>query len=127
MATARMVLMLSVTFTAAAVDSQAQPLADLNGRWATQGFGSIVEFHPCSGAETTMCGRIVWLWDENDTSARCRTDPHNPDDGRTYTGTVRLQAGRLELRSCALSLFCQTQTSRRPLDVPAASESSGRS
>lgn len=53
--------------------------------------------------------------------------PYNPDDGRTYTGTVRLRAGGLALRGCALRLVCQTQTWRRPWDAPAAGQGSGRS
>ena len=136
------------------VAARAQPPANLGGRWATQGFGSIVEFHPCGAGEPTMCGRIVWLWDEDDASGRRRSDQHNPDralrsrpllgveivrglrqigeglwsggelynpdDGRTYAGIVRLRGDRLELRGCALSLFCQTQTWRRPFAIPRA-------
>jgi sterol desaturase/sphingolipid hydroxylase (fatty acid hydroxylase superfamily)/uncharacterized protein (DUF2147 family) len=45
---------------------------------------------------------------------------YNPDDGRTYTGTIRLQGGALELRGCALGVFCQTQIWRRPDSVIAA-------
>src|SRR5262249_32843597 len=37
---------------------------------------------------------------------------YNPDDGRTYTGGIRLQRGMLELRGCALNVFCDTQTWR---------------
>jgi uncharacterized protein (DUF2147 family) len=39
---------------------------------------------------------------------------YNPDDGRTYTGQITLRGGALELRGCALNVFCQTQTWRRP-------------
>lgn len=135
-------------------DAQAQARADITGRWATQGFGSIVEFRQCAGAEATLCGRIIWLWERNDPRGRPRMDNHNPDrslrtrsligveivrglretapgvwsegalynpdDGRTYTGTVRMRDGALELRGCALNLFCQTQTWRRPDDVIAS-------
>lgn len=45
---------------------------------------------------------------------------YNPDDGRTYTGTIRLRGGALELRGCALGVFCQTQIWRRPESVLAA-------
>jgi uncharacterized protein (DUF2147 family) len=45
---------------------------------------------------------------------------YNPDDGRTYTGTVKVRGGKLELRGCALNVICQTQTWRRPDDVFAA-------
>jgi len=135
--------------------AKAQTRADLSGRWATQGFGSVVEVRPCAGAPTTLCGRIVWLWEPRDAAGRPRTDArnpdaalqsrslvgveivrglretgpgvwsdgalYNPDDGRTYTGTVRLRGGTLELRGCALKVVCQTQTWRRPDDVVAAS------
>lgn len=42
---------------------------------------------------------------------------YNPDDGRTYTGAISLRNGVLELRGCALNVFCQTQVWRRPEDV----------
>lgn len=42
---------------------------------------------------------------------------YNPDDGRTYTGSVKVRNGTLELRGCALGVFCQTQVWRRPDDV----------
>jgi Delta7-sterol 5-desaturase len=45
---------------------------------------------------------------------------YNPDDGRTYTGTMRLRGGAVELRGCALKVVCQTQTWRRPDDVATA-------
>jgi sterol desaturase/sphingolipid hydroxylase (fatty acid hydroxylase superfamily) len=45
---------------------------------------------------------------------------YNPDDGRTYTGDIRLRRGVLELRGCALGLFCDTQIWRRPEGVLAA-------
>jgi uncharacterized protein (DUF2147 family) len=138
-----------------AYPAAAQGRADIAGRWATQGFGSVVEFRRCAGAEATMCGRLVWLWAPND-GGRPRADRHNPDpalrsrpllgveivhglrpaapgiwtegrlynpdDGRTYTGTIRLKDGVLELRGCALKVVCQTQIWRRPHDVVAAAE-----
>lgn len=128
------------------------------GRWATQGFGSLVEFRPCAGNAQTMCGRILWLWEPNDAQGRPRVDSHNPDrsrrsrsligveivrglretapgvwsegevynpdDGRTYTGAIRLRNGALTLRGCALNVFCQNQTWRRPEDVLAAASGS---
>jgi uncharacterized protein (DUF2147 family) len=140
-------------------NANAQAPGDISGRWATQGFGSIVEFRPCAGAETTMCGRILWLWESNDSSGRLRRDTHNPDrtqrtrsligielvrglrqtapgvwtggelynpdDGRTYTGAIRVRNGALELRGCALGVFCQTQTWRRPDDVIASVRAAG--
>jgi sterol desaturase/sphingolipid hydroxylase (fatty acid hydroxylase superfamily) len=134
--------------------ANAQPRSEIAGNWATRGFGSIVQFRPCAHAPDAMCGRIVWLWEPNDSQGRARTDNrnpdhalrsrsligveivsglresapqvwsegsvYNPDDGRTYTGSIRLRNGVLELRGCALGVFCETQTWRRPEDVTAA-------
>lgn len=133
----------------------AQGRQDLAGRWATEGFGSIVEFRSCTSAAGEMCGRIVWLWAPTP-GGRARLDPrnpdpslrgralvgveivsglrqtspgvwtggrvYNPDDGRTYAGTVRLLDGQLELRGCAISVVCRTQTWRRPQDLVAAAQ-----
>ncbi|MBJ7411020.1 MAG: DUF2147 domain-containing protein [Phenylobacterium sp.] len=128
---------------------------ELDGRWATEGFGSIVEFRPCARAPADRCGRIVWLWapapdgrarvDERNPDPAFRSRPivgteivsglressprvwtggrlYNPDDGRTYAGTVRLKGGLLELKGCALGVVCRKQTWRRPQDVLAAAE-----
>lgn len=124
------------------------------GRWATAGFGSIVELGSCdSGAAAgAVCGRITWLWDALDSAGRPRVDRenpspgarthplvgtqvllgfreispgvwtggsvYNPDDGRTYSGSITLQTkGALELEGCALRIFCQRQVWRRPEDL----------
>lgn len=148
------VLVLAMTGAGLVAGRAEAAKADIAGRWATQGFGSIVEFRPCAGAPDTMCGRILWLWDATDPGGRRRTDQHNPDrvlrsrsligvevvhdlretapgvwtegavynpdDGRTYTGAVKVRNGRLELRGCALNVICQTQIWRRPDEVIAA-------
>jgi uncharacterized protein (DUF2147 family) len=128
--------------------------SNVTGRWATQGFGSIVELEPCENDAGALCGRIRWLWQGNDADGRPRTDArnpdralrgralvgaeiirgfrqsapgqwtggalYNPDDGRTYSGTIRLRQNTLLLQGCALSVFCQTQVWRRPEDLLAA-------
>jgi len=131
---------------------------DLRGRWATQGFGSIVEISRCGDS---MCGRIIWLWDADDAAGNPRRDRHNPDaslrnrglngieilrgfvpagdatwrrgrvynpdDGRTYSGEVRLVDGdTLELTGCALRVFCQTQRWYRLDTLLRQIESGGR-
>ncbi len=130
----------------------------LTGRWASQGFGSIVDFQPCQVDATTICGRIRWLWATDTPDGRPRVDGrnpdrslrarplvgieiirgfresaagvwtggslYNPDDGRTYSGTIRLREGALYLQGCALGLFCQTQVWRRPEDLLAAAQGS---
>lgn len=124
------------------------------GRWATSGFGSIVEIEVCEEAGETYCGTIRWLWEDKGKDGRARRDEknpdpalrdrplvgvellrdlreeepgvftggkvYNPDDGRTYSGSVRLEGEALILKGCALGLFCQSQTWRRPEDVLAA-------
>jgi lathosterol oxidase len=45
---------------------------------------------------------------------------YNPDDGRTYSGAIQLRNGTLELRGCAMTVFCETQVWRRAEDVIAA-------
>lgn len=144
----------------AADDAQAQSGAlnvgseKILGVWATQGFGSIVQFAPCADDANTICGRIVWLWEPHDQRGEPRRDSknpdadlrarglagiqivtglreaepgvwrggrvYNPDDGRIYSGSIRLVDGTLRLKGCALRAFCQTQTWRRPSDVFAA-------
>lgn len=43
---------------------------------------------------------------------------YNPDDGRSYSGTIRLLASSmLALKGCALAIFCQSQQWRRPGDI----------
>lgn len=154
-------LLLAVAFAGAAPNAaHAQPRPEIAGRWATQGFGSIVEFRPCTEAPQSMCGRILWLWEAKDSQGRARTDLqnpdhalktrsligielvrglretapgvwgggalYNPDDGRTYDGEIRLRNGTLELRGCALLVFCQTQTWRRPEEVIEAIKAAGQ-
>ncbi|MCE3290052.1 MAG: Fatty acid hydroxylase superfamily protein [Caulobacter sp.] len=148
--------LLALSLAGAALTPGAAKAADgqaIAGRWATQGFGSIVEFRPCAGTPAAWCGRIVWLWESADEAGRRRTDArnpdtalrsrplvgveivrglkqtapgvwsgalYNPDDGRSYSGEVRLRGGRLTLRGCALRVVCKTQTWRRPDEVIAA-------
>lgn len=39
---------------------------------------------------------------------------YNPDDGRTYSGAILLRSdGALQLKRCALRVFCRTQLWRR--------------
>jgi uncharacterized protein (DUF2147 family) len=102
------------------------------GDWWTPGFGARVRIEPCG---ESVCGRIVWLWDE---AAGQRADRgplvgrrviehmrpaepgfwrggrlYNPEDGRDYKGSLQLQApGRLVVDGCVL-FVCQTQVWRR--------------
>lgn len=140
------VLVLAVQALPVAAQSDA-----IAGRWATQGFGSIVEMQSCKADRTAICGRVRWLWDASDEAGHARVDGknpdkalrsrpiigieimrgfretapgvwtggsiYNPDDGRTYTGTIRLRHGMLVLKGCAFGIICQTQNWRRPDEV----------
>ena len=152
-AAALLVLAVACTsFAPRPAEAQARPA--INGRWATPGFGSIVELASCEKPAGAMCGRILWLWEGADPSGRVRNDAHNPDrglrsrslvgveivrglketapgvwsegalynpdDGQTYSGTLRLINGSLELKGCAMGIFCQTQIWRRAREVVAA-------
>ncbi len=106
--------------------------AALAGEWWTPGFNARVRIDPCGDA---MCGRIVWLWDETPKNiadknplvgrqviAAMRADGpghwkggrlYNPEDGRDYAGSLRLQSPtRLVVDGCVL-FICQTQVWRR--------------
>lgn len=150
----RAILMGLLLGVAAPSSARADGPRDLAGRWATEGFGSIVEFRPCASAPSEVCGRIVWLWaatdgrprvDQRNPDRALRRRPlvgveivsglreaspgvwtggrlYNPDDGRTYAGTVRIRDRQLELRGCAMSVVCRSQTWRRPQDLLAQAQ-----
>lgn len=155
MRTSILCALLAAGMPMAAPAIEAENRADISGRWATEGFGSIVEFRPCPTTPAEMCGRMVWLWspapegrprlDRQNPVLTLRsrqlvgteivtglreTAPgvwsagrlYNPDDGRTYAGTVRLRGGLLELKGCAFNVVCRNQTWRRPQDVLAAAQ-----
>ena len=121
--------------------------AALIGEWWTPGFGARVRVEPCGDA--TVCGRIVWAWDETPPdiadksplvgrkvidAMRAADAGHwnggrlyNPEDGRDYKGSLHLQSpARLVVEGCAL-FICKKQVWRRvdearcpPLDVAEA-------
>jgi Delta7-sterol 5-desaturase len=102
------------------------------GEWATPGFAAKVRIEPCG---ERLCGRITWLWDPA-SAARAPIGTeilrglvhtgagewsgsiYNPEDGRTYEATMKLGAhGELQLRGCALAIFCSNQVWRRASDL----------
>jgi len=120
--------------------AQAAP-ADIAGRWATQGFGSIVALEPCVGEADAWCGRIVWLWSPYDDRGRPRRDLRNPQAAQHLRPLVGVQIveglrevspgtwsqGRIynpdDGRTYTGKVVCQTQVWRRPQDLLAAMES----
>ncbi len=126
-------LLLAVaSLTLSAFPARAQ--ATLSGDWATPGLGAVVRFEPCAGAARAVCGRVVWAWDEADIrhlrigelmieglvwrdGAWRDGRLHNPEDGRTYRGSIRPEGDLLRLRGCA-EPFCQEQAWRRLGSIP---------
>jgi uncharacterized protein (DUF2147 family) len=113
----------------------------LAGRWLTPAGDSIVEFRACTDApgRASLCGRLADLAahdrrdthnpaaalrdrriegleiirkvDETGAGAWSVGELYNPDDGRTYSGSLRLRPdGKLELKGCALRIFCRSES-----------------
>jgi len=93
-----------------------------------------VRLSACREDARELCGRLIWAWDP----ARLRPgsigaemlrgfawrndawtggEVFNPEDGRTYSGSIRLDGEVLRLRGCA-GPFCQTQVWRRLSSIP---------
>ena len=119
---------------AGALDIARAQAAPLSGAYASPGIGIVVRFEPCSGAVATTCGRLVWTWEKAGSLKARRGDVIirglqwdgkawsggtlvNPQDGRTYRGSVR-QSGRhtILLKGCA-GPFCKTQTWRSTASI----------
>jgi len=114
-----------------AARAQHQPLS---GDWATPGLGAVVRFEPCGDNPATVCGRLVWAWDQTELrhlqvgelmlrglvwrdGAWRDGRLLNPEDGRTYSGAIRQDGDVLRLRGCA-GPFCQSQVWRRLSSIP---------
>jgi uncharacterized protein (DUF2147 family) len=123
---------LLLALACAAADAAPAP-RDARGEWWTPGFQARVRIDTC-GADA-LCGRIVWLWDEQpqgivDTSslvgklvieAMRPSQPgqwtggrlYNPEDGRDYTGTLQLRSDSSLVVSGCVLFVCRTQVWRR--------------
>ena len=97
---------------------------DIAGIWLRESGLSKVRFASCGGA---VCGNLVWIKAGVDTPAKVGlrlffdmkpTGPNswsgsvvNPDDGKTYTGTMSLSGGTLTTAGCALGgMICRSST-----------------
>ncbi len=107
--------------------SIAAPDSGPAGRWDREdGLGGI-EITPCGEA---LCARITWLRDA-DTPAHVGQEvlydmrrtadetwtgsANNPEDGRTYAGTMTLTGSRLLTKGCILGgLVCRSVALSRP-------------
>ena len=97
---------------------------DLAGIWLRESGLSKVRFAACGGA---VCGTIVWIQAGVDTPAKVGQrlffgmkptganswsgSVVNPDDGKTYPGTMSLSGGTLTTAGCALGgMVCRSST-----------------
>ena len=117
-----------------APSARAAAPSTLAGDWATPGLGAVVRLSACADNTHRLCGRLIWAWDPSriqrggigalmlrdfawSNEAWTGGEVVNPEDGRTYTGSIRLDGEVLRLRGCA-GPFCQTQTWRRLNSIP---------
>ena len=137
----------SVATAALCLATSAQAGGDpLHGTWLTQDGGSRIRVAHCGRA---VCATIVWVREPGadthnpDPEMRhrdmvgialtrdMRPDPHggwagsiyNPDDGRTYSATMKLAGpDRLEVGGCVMAgLLCGSEVwSRQPDEIAAA-------
>lgn len=106
---------------------------DAHGEWWTPGFNARVRIEACGS--NTVCGRIVWLWDDNPQGIADKTplvgkvvidqmkpaEPglwtggrlYNPEDGRDYKGSLHLRSDSTLVVSGCVLFICQTQVWRR--------------
>ncbi len=107
----------------------------ISGHWVTPGIGAVISFEPCADGSSTLCGRLVWVWSKRLTrhlkiggimirnlrwTGKRWEEGRliNPEDGRTYSGSISPAGPDLiRLKGCA-GIFCQNQEWRslRSLD-----------
>ena len=108
--------------------------AELRGAFAPEGLGIVVNFEPCPDRNGSTCGRLVWTfgpaghlkaktgdiiirglqWDGKKWSGGKLL---NPEDGRTYRGSIsRSGKHTIRLRGCA-GPFCRSQTWRTVVSI----------
>ena len=112
----------------------AQTIGQVAGDWATPGLHAVVRIEPCSRSDVILCGRLVWVWDPTDVrpgalgglilrdfswadAAWRNGTVIDPEDGKTYRGSIRPDGDLLRLKGCA-GLFCEDQVWRRLSSIP---------
>lgn len=94
---------------------------DVSGVWLRESEASRVRFAKCGDA---ICGNIVWLKDTNgpakigqrvffdmkpDGNGKWKGSAFNPEDGKTYSGTMSLQGNQLTTAGCVFGgLICRS-------------------
>jgi uncharacterized protein (DUF2147 family) len=115
---------LAVTTIAAAIILSPAFAAEPFGTWVRPSNGAQVAFYDCGGK---LCGKVTAKGASNArvgtviVSGAAKTGANewkgkllNPEDGKTYSGVITLVgADGLNLKGCALGVFCQGETWRR--------------
>jgi Delta7-sterol 5-desaturase len=132
-AAAAIVVAIALVFTPQ--PARAATPTDVAGDWATPGLGLVVRMAPCTQNANTLCGHLIWAWDQRRlqsgaigslmiSGASWRDGAFrdgqltSPEDGRTYRGEITPDGHNvLRLRGCA-GPFCQTQVWRRLESIP---------
>jgi uncharacterized protein (DUF2147 family) len=94
---------------------------DATGVWIRDNGESKVKFSSCG---TALCGSVVWVKEADkqdnvgkrvfydmvpDGSDKWKGKAFNPDDGKTYTGTMTLSGNKLTTAGCVLGgLICRS-------------------
>lgn len=130
-------LALGVTVVPSTARSQGLPpqMASIVGHWAAEGYSLVTEIHPCLENEVQLCGTLIWVWDPEEIDESkigmlmledflwkgrewVKGKLHNPDDGRTYRGTIQqLNPAQIKLEGCAF-VVCRDQLWRRLESLP---------
>jgi uncharacterized protein (DUF2147 family) len=101
-------------------------LADPSGTWLRENGASRVRIAPCGG---NLCGTIVWLKDADGPAKvgqrvfydmapnganKWSGKAFNPEDGKTYSGTMSLSGNSLTTAGCVLGgLVCRSVNWRK--------------
>jgi len=94
---------------------------DVTGTWLRDNGESKVSIAPCGEA---LCGSVTWVKDPDDQAGvgkrvfydmvsagenKWKGKAFNPEDGKTYTGTMTLNGDRLTTAGCVLGgLICRS-------------------
>lgn len=94
---------------------------DVSGVWTRDSGASRIRFAKCGEA---ICGTIVWLKEADgpakvgqrvfydmkpDGAGKWQGSAFNPEDGKTYSGTMALQGSQLKTSGCVLGgLICRS-------------------
>jgi uncharacterized protein (DUF2147 family) len=114
------------TLISAATLIASPALADPSGTWLRENGNSRVRVAPCGDA---LCGTIVWL-KETDTNSKVGQrvffdmkpngankwsgKAFNPENGKTYSGTMTLSGSSLTTAGCVLGgMICQSVNWRK--------------